>query len=54
MNYRALTLLGIATSIVVDYQKLEAYHDNTDKCEWFIRQIENVVYLNKPMEPFPK
>lgn len=54
MNYRALTLLGIATSMVIDYQRLEAYHDNSDKCDWFMKAIQDVVYENKPIPPLPK
>ncbi len=52
-NYRVLTLLGIAVSFVMDYKKLETYHDQSDKCDWFLQAIENVVYLNKPLPPMP-
>lgn len=51
MNYRVLTLLGIATSVIMDYQKLEAYHDNSDKCDWWMNAIQAVVYQNKPIPP---
>lgn len=52
-NYRVLTLLGIATSFIMDLKKLEAYHDQSEKCDWFIQAIENVVYLNKPLPKMP-
>ena len=52
MNYRVLTLLGIATSIIMDYEKL-AYHDNSAKCKWFMEAISDVVYRNKPIPPLP-
>ena len=51
MNHRVLMLLGIATSIVIDYQRLDAYHDNSDKCDWFYKAVENVVYKNEPLPP---
>ncbi len=49
MNYRVLVLLGYATSIVWDYKKLEAYHDNSYKCDWLLKAIQAVVYENKPL-----
>jgi len=52
-NYRVLTLLGIATSIIMDYKKLETYHDNSDKCDWFFDAIQKVVYENKPLPLMP-
>jgi len=52
MNYRLSTLLGIATSIIRDYQKLEAYHDSCNICDWWMTAIQAVVYQNKPIPPF--
>jgi hypothetical protein len=54
MNYRVITLLGIATSIIMDYRDLEAYHDKSEKCDWFMKAIQDVVYENKPIPAFPK
>ena len=54
MNYRVLTLLGMAASIIIDYRSLEAYHDNSDKCDWFLRAINDVVYQKKIIPPFVK
>lgn len=53
MNYRALTLLGIATSFIMDYKNLEAYHDKSEQCDWFLDAIQKVVYENKPLPPLP-
>lgn len=53
MNYRILTLLGFATSIVSDYKALEAYHDKSKKCDWFMSAIQAVVYENKPLPSLP-
>lgn len=52
-NYRILLLLGYATSIVGDYQRLEAYHDDSEKCKWFFDAVQAVVYENKPLPPLP-
>lgn len=53
MNYRVLTLLGIATSFIIDYKKLEAYHDDSEKCDWFLDALQKVVYENKPLPQLP-
>lgn len=53
MNYRVITLLGMATSIVMDYKNLETYHDQSEKCNWFIQAINDVIYFNKPIPPLP-
>lgn len=50
----ALVLLGISISIVDDYKKLEAYHDNSNKCDWFLEAVNKVVYENKPIPEMPK
>lgn len=52
-NFRILTLLGYAMSIVVSYEKLEAYHDDSEKCKWFFDAIQAVIYENKPLPPLP-
>jgi hypothetical protein len=53
VNYRILTLLGIATSMIMDYKNLEAYHDNSEKCDWFVTAIQAIVYENKPLPQMP-
>ena len=52
-NYRILILLGYATSIVGDYRRLEAYHDDEEKCKWFFDALQAVVYENKPLPRMP-
>lgn len=53
MNYRVLTLLGIATSMIMDYHKSKVYHDQGNKCYWWISAIQSVVYENKTLPPMP-
>lgn len=55
MNYRALTLLGIATSMIIDCKKvLSPYDSYRIKCDWFIDAIQAVVYENKPLPKMPE
>lgn len=54
LNNRLLILLGIATSIIIDYKELEAYHDKSYKCDWLMKAIQDVVYENKPIPEMPK
>ena len=51
MNYRALTLLGIATSMLSDYRGELPSRCNFD---WFMNAINEVVYKNNPLPPFPE
>ncbi len=48
-NYRLLLLLGYATSMLFECE------DNITKkqFEWFKQSIDNIVYLDKPLPPFP-
>ncbi len=48
MNYRVLTLLGIATAIISDYKKTTAASGNL-KNDWFLQAVNDVVYLKKPI-----
>lgn len=52
-NFRILLLLGYATSIVGSYKRLEAYHDDSEKCDWFFDAVQAVVYENKQLPPMP-
>lgn len=52
-EFKILTLLGYAKSIVINYKSLEAYHDDKEKCEWFLDAVQAVVYENKPLPPMP-
>lgn len=53
VNYRLCTLLGMATSIIMDYKDLDAYHDKSEKCDWFLKAIQDVIYENKPIPKIP-
>jgi hypothetical protein len=53
VNYRLCTLIGIATSIIMDYRKLDAFHGNRIDCDWWMNAIQAVVYENKPLPPLP-
>ena len=54
MNQRLLLLLGYATSFVMSY-KDSPYTDTKqdEKIDWFLKSVENVVYLDKPLEKMP-
>lgn len=51
MNMRLSVLLGYAVSMVQAYDKLEAYHDDSDKCVWFMEAIQ-AVYANNPLPAY--
>lgn len=53
VNYRLCTLIGIGTKMIMDYRKLEAYHDNSDDCDWWMKALQAVIYENKPIPPLP-
>lgn len=45
MNYRVLTLLGMAMSLIMEQPK-------SDRRTWFVNAVENVVYRNKPIPEY--
>lgn len=49
-NQRLLILLGYATSMLFECEN----NINKKQFEWFKQAIENVVYLDKPLPPFPR
>lgn len=53
MNYRVLTLLGIATSLIADCRN-DSPNNKKYKFDWFMDAINDVVYLNKPLPPLPE
>lgn len=53
MNYRVLMLLGIATSIIMDYEDYKTVEGNK-KIDWLMKAIQDVVYENKPIPEMPK
>jgi len=50
MNQQLLLLLGYARGILMT---VDAYIDR-DKIKWLDKCIENIVYLDKPLIPYPK
>lgn len=54
MNQTLLYLLGYATSFAMSL-KDSPYNDSRDdeKINWFIKSVENLVYLDKPLSPRP-
>lgn len=53
MNYRVLTLLGMVTSLLIDY-KNQKPHSEHYKYDWFMDAMNAVVYENKPIPPLPE
>jgi hypothetical protein len=52
-NYRLLTLLGFATSLIVEMKNFLGDETRSYKqCEWFLKALNNVVYLKKPLPEF--
>ncbi|HJY22926.1 MAG TPA: hypothetical protein VJ279_08585 [Hanamia sp.] len=52
-NHQLTLLLGVATAMVLEYRKLDAYHDNRAKCDWFIEALDCLIYKDEPI-PFNK
>ena len=52
-TFRALTLLGIATVLISNYEKKLRCHPDEEKCKWFLNAVNAVVYENKPLPPMP-
>lgn len=41
---KAVFLLGFATVLVQQYKDLECYHEETDKCNLFLKQVDDLIY----------
>ena len=52
MNYRALTLLGMTTSLLMECREISP-KENHYKFDWFLNCLNAVIYENKPIPPFP-
>lgn len=52
MNYRALTLLGMGTAIMMELRDKVPEADR-EAANWFLQAINDVVYLNKPIPERP-
>ncbi len=53
MNYRALTLLGMMTAVLMECKKYRPRSDHY-KFDWILDSVNDVVYHNKPIPPFPE
>jgi hypothetical protein len=54
MNQQVLMLLGIATALLKTPDCEQPDDEYWIKYNWFIKAIENVVYLDKPIPPMPR
>lgn len=50
---RLLLILGFGASLVLELRRY-APKDREKDILWFIQAMENVVYQNKPLPPFPE
>lgn len=53
MNERLLLILGFGTYLVLELSRY-APKDREKDILWFIQAIENAVYQNKQLPPFPE
>jgi hypothetical protein len=52
-NQRLLLLVGFATALIRDPSGCKADDVYAEKHAWFMKAIENVVYLDKPLPKMP-
>lgn len=52
MNERLLLILGFSSCVMLELGKFVP-HEKIDGISWVLEAIENVVYLDKPLPPFP-
>lgn len=53
MNYRALTLLGMAAAIISEVRHKTCMGERY-RLDWFLDALNEVVYKNQPIPPFPE
>ena len=53
MNYKALTLLGMASSLLLECKNGRPRAEHY-KFDWFLNALNAVVYQNKPIPEFPE
>jgi hypothetical protein len=53
LNERLLLVMGVATSVIMELGKYVPV-EKKDGIYWVIEAIENLVYLDKPLPPFPE
>ena len=53
LNERLLLVMGFATSVIMELGKY-APEERKEGVYWVIEAVENLVYLDKPLPPFPE
>jgi len=52
-NFTYVTLLGYANALIIDLKKCSEHYHELPKIEWFLKAIENKLYLKIPIPPMP-
>jgi len=52
MNHRVITLLGIATSLLMECKVTRPKYEHY-KFDWFLQALDDVVYLKKSLPLLP-
>lgn len=53
-NFTYLMMLGYVSGILIDYRETLKYEEkNVEKIDWFLKSIENKIYLKTPIPPMP-
>jgi len=53
MNYRLMLMLGYASALIFSYRSTPQAAADDEKIAWFMKAVENVFYLKKPLPPMP-
>lgn len=53
LNERLLLVMGFATSVIMELGRYVP-EEKKEGVYWVIESIENLVYLDKPLPPFPE
>ena len=53
LNERLLLVMGFATSVIMELGRYVPV-EKKEGVYWVIESIENLVYLDKPLPPFPE
>ena len=53
LNERLLLVMGFATSVIMELGS-RVPEERKSGLYWVIEAIENIVYLDKPLPPFPE
>lgn len=52
-NFRVTTLLGMVASMLMFSKAGEDKLEHDKKVEWFLNAVNEVIYNDKPIPPFP-